>query len=621
MPTCVRPYDGGVSVQSPGRPRSARLRDRLSAVPRLLDRAPRWLLLIVGAVLLLLGVAIVGRPLTSLTLLGVYIGASCLLTGASELITRRRELRAWDVVFALAWLGAGVLILAWLGRSLQLLPGFLAIVLVASGIGRFAGVLRGRRSSRVLAAAVGVSEIAIGALALLWPDATLIVVAVLFGARTIVFAIALLWRAARPLTHEPPESRRVGRGGDGRRLDAARWGAAVMVLLLTSSAVGVSQQLRSGAPVLDAFYATPPDLPGDPGSLLRSSPWPGTPPAGASVTRILYTTTGLDGGPAVASAIVVIPDRQAAEPRTVIAWNHGTTGVARSCAPSLMHDMFEIQGIPAVDAAIAAGWAVVASDYTGQGAEGDFPYLIGEGEARSTLDAVRAARQLTEADLSDDIVVWGHSQGGHAALWTTKLAPSYAPELDLLGVAALSPAADPWALAESIQQKGVTGALGVIASWVLVPYSITYPDVRVSDYVAPAGRGLVYEYANRCVADDGLLVSVLSAMALDGDQPLYVSDLVGGRAGERLRENEASGPFGVPVLVAWGSADEVIPAALQHDYVAKLCASGQPVEYHEFPGLSHMGVLDDASGLPQDLIAWTQDRISGRVAADSCPAR
>ena len=39
-------------------------------------------------------------------------------------------------------------------------------------------------------------------------------------------------------------------------------------------------------------------------------------------------------------------------------------------------------------------------------------------------------------------VVWGHSQGGQAALFTGMIAKSYAPELTLLGVAAAAPASE-----------------------------------------------------------------------------------------------------------------------------------------------------------------------------------
>jgi acetyl esterase/lipase len=38
--------------------------------------------------------------------------------------------------------------------------------------------------------------------------------------------------------------------------------------------------------------------------------------------------------------------------------------------------------------------------------------------------------------------VWGHSQGGQAALFTGLIAKSYAPELDLAGVAAAAPATE-----------------------------------------------------------------------------------------------------------------------------------------------------------------------------------
>ncbi len=593
-----------------------RLRQRLAALPRLLDRAPVWLVVVAGAALLALGAVIVIRPLTSLTLLGVYVGASCIVTGAIELVVRRRELRGWDVAFAIVWIVAGLLVLVWLGRSLQLLPAFLAVLLVVSGAGRLAGVLRGELSRRVLSGALGISEVAFGLLALLWPDLTVIVVAVLFGVRTIVFAVTLLWRGVRDLLGRPATEG--APKPDGRGAAALRWVAAVVVLALAAGAGVVSNALRSGEPVLDAFYSTPAELPGVPGVLLRSSPWPGIPPVGATVTRILYTTTGIDGRPAVASGIVVVPTAATDAPRPVIAWDHGTTGVARSCAPSLMPDMFDIQGIPAVEAAIAAGWVIVATDYPGQGAEGDFPYLIGEVEGRATLDSVRAARTLDGLSLSDRTVVWGHSQGGHAALWTAMLAPRYAAELDIAGVAALSPAADPFALASRIQAAGVDGALGVIASWVLVPYSTIYPDVRIEDYVAPAGRVLVREYATRCAKAASLLVSVLSSLSLSHDQPLYVSDLVSGAAGKRLRENKAIGPFGMPVLVAWGSQDEVIASALQHDYVAELCAAGQPLEYHEYAGFTHMGVLDGESGLPDRLVEWTQARIAGEPAESSC---
>jgi acetyl esterase/lipase len=56
------------------------------------------------------------------------------------------------------------------------------------------------------------------------------------------------------------------------------------------------------------------------------------------------------------------------------------------------------------------------------------------------LDSVRAARDMPDSGASDRFAVWGHSQGGHAALYTGELAARYAPDLKLVGVAAAAPA-------------------------------------------------------------------------------------------------------------------------------------------------------------------------------------
>src|SRR5438094_8661856 len=129
-----------------------------------------------------------------------------------------------------------------------------------------------------------------------------------------------------------------------------------------------------------------------------------------------------------------------AGPRPVIAWEHATTGLLQKCMPSLLST--PTNGIPERDRIVMAGWVVVATDYSFAEKGGPHPYLIGEGEARAALDSVRAARQMSELTLDKRMVVWGYSQGGHAALWTGIVGPRYAPDLELLGVAAIAPAAN-----------------------------------------------------------------------------------------------------------------------------------------------------------------------------------
>ncbi len=186
------------------------------------------------------------------------------------------------------------------------------------------------------------------------------------------------------------------------------------------------------------YEASPAELVGEPGTIIRVAPMPGLAVAGTA-HRVLYRSRGLSDEPIAVSGVVIVPSGLPPEGgRDVIAWGHPTTGVVQACAPSQRAQM--IVGIPGLADMLARGYLVAATDYPGLGTPGPHPYLIGMSEGRAVLDAVRAARALSEANAGRRFAVWGHSQGGHAALYAGELARSYAPELDLRGVAAAAPA-------------------------------------------------------------------------------------------------------------------------------------------------------------------------------------
>ena len=160
--------------------------------------------------------------------------------------------------------------------------------------------------------------------------------------------------------------------------------AAVLVLVAPRSA---SQAVTAGITVRppDAFYDPPANVPHKPGALLRSEPLKDvTLPEGMQGWRILYTTTVNDTTQATAVATVFAPTNMPEGPRPVIAWEHGTTGVLQKCMPSLVSA--PTAGIPALKQAAAAGWVIVATDYSFAEKGGPHPYIIGEGEARAALD-------------------------------------------------------------------------------------------------------------------------------------------------------------------------------------------------------------------------------------------
>jgi pimeloyl-ACP methyl ester carboxylesterase len=169
--------------------------------------------------------------------------------------------------------------------------------------------------------------------------------------------------------------------------------------------------------------------------------------------------------------------------------------------------------------------------------------------------------------LASETLIWGHSQGGHAALWSAQIAPSYAPELDIRGTAALSPASNVLALAEDITPKGPLA--GVLMSFVLSAYDRLYDDVRLADYVPTSARRIVREVAARCPSTSAAgprpdsIVSLLSLIAASRDQPLFDIDFSAGPLADRLAENIPVGTFTQPLLIAHGASDDVVAPSIQ----------------------------------------------------------
>jgi pimeloyl-ACP methyl ester carboxylesterase len=354
-------------------------------------------------------------------------------------------------------------------------------------------------------------------------------------------------------------------------------------------------------PIPDTFYQPPTDRPSRPGALLRQEPFARRVPADAQAWRILYTTTRADGTAAVASAIVMLARASSRESRPVIAWTHGTTGVAQGCAPSLLDDPFA--HVPALRQLLDEGWVFVATDYVGLGTEGPHPFLIGEGVARSTLDAVRAVGELGEIRVRNETVVWGHSQGGHAALWTGIIAPAYASDVNLVGIAAVSPASDLPPLMDAVQATTVGR---IMSSFVLRSYAATYRDVAFEAYVPWTRRWMARDMAGRCLAGREALFSVAEALLI-GDR-IFGAEPTGGPFGARLVENTPNRPVQTRLLIAQGLADDLIRPDIQSEFVRARCAAGQRLQYRTYAELDHLSVVAPDSPLTSELVQWTRDR-------------
>ena len=188
----------------------------------------------------------------------------------------------------------------------------------------------------------------------------------------------------------------------------------MVVVLLAAAIAGWLIFVESSRPDEPGeFYSAPAPLPdGPPGTIIRSEVVDDF-VAGATTYRVLYTSTGYDGEPTAVSGLILVPDDTPPDGgRKVVAYTHGTTGVASRCAPSLVTNPEQqpvlVEGGPEL---LAAGYVVAATDYQGLGTPGPHPYLVGDSEAMNALDSVRAARNLDEADASDDFAGLGSLPG------------------------------------------------------------------------------------------------------------------------------------------------------------------------------------------------------------------
>jgi dipeptidyl aminopeptidase/acylaminoacyl peptidase len=119
-----------------------------------------------------------------------------------------------------------------------------------------------------------------------------------------------------------------------------------------------------------------------------------------STKLVLYTSRTPQGKLAAVSGSVAVP--RGKPPKRgwpVITWAHGTTGVADVCAPTrdflgTPNPTGETYINPELNAWLAAGYAVLRTDYQGLGTPGRHSFLVGKAEGRGVLDIVQAAREL-----------------------------------------------------------------------------------------------------------------------------------------------------------------------------------------------------------------------------------
>lgn len=356
------------------------------------------------------------------------------------------------------------------------------------------------------------------------------------------------------------------------------------------------------------FYDTPSLASSKPGDLLRQEPGTGYGlPQGATAVRILYHSLSADGKDVATSGVVLIPaGTPPAGGWPVIAWAHGTSGVARQCAPSLQKDMeYGEEGLMPM---VRAGFAVVATDYHGLGTQGPHEYVNKTAQGHDVIFSIPAARTAVPS-IGRRWVVVGHSQGGLAA-WSVAEMQTRLRDPNYLGAVSVAGAGDLRSILAAMGKPG--SAASYYLGYMAYAIHARTPSFQPTDMLT--GEALK-RYSD--LTTKGCWNYAYAAFIHAPVGPALKPGWDQAPAAVRFfEENElARAAVRGPLLVIAGEADETVPYTALRATAKQACRNGSALTFRSYPGLDHDPTMDKST--PYQL-AWIRDRFAGKPNVSNC---
>lgn len=408
------------------------------------------------------------------------------------------------------------------------------------------------------------------------------------------------------------------------RASALRWwrpAAVTVQLVVLVATVGwygtiVTQAAQQTAEQdrLAAFYEVPQGIsPGAPGTVIRSAPMslPGVHGRG---WRILYWSQDRHGTPAVSSGMVFTPLTEGTN-RPILNFAHGTVSLGADCAPSRQSEI--ASSMPWLNDALGRGWVVAASDYAGAAGTGDGEhYLVAADQGRDTLNAARAAHNLPGSGAGADMVIYGVSQGGLISLAAAALSPTYAPELHLVADAANAAASDIAGILRARPPQLLNG--WAVTPFLTTQYAKAYPQLDPNALLTPQAAARNHEMAGAGCAATPFAALFPRLTIVPGMGDYFKGDPLADPGWlHAFEENRAPDmPPGIPVYLAHGLDDQLVPPKFTAALVDRYCSAGSRVTTQWNPGVGHDN--DNEKAVSPRVIQWFADRLAGTPSPDNC---
>jgi pimeloyl-ACP methyl ester carboxylesterase len=196
---------------------------------------------------------------------------------------------------------------------------------------------------------------------------------------------------------------------------------------------------------------------------------------------------------------------------------------------------------------------------------------------------VRAARQVDPA-IGKRVMIAGHSQGGHAALWAAALAPKWTPELNVRGTVAFAPASHIEDQAKAIGSLTTPSGLSGLASIILRGVDSAGPHLHLASILTPQAAALYPQTLTTCLPQldqsnsFGGLAPASLIQSNANRNPLFAA--LGKNDPEHLK-------IKTPLFIAQGTADTTVFPFLTDSLVASLGQLGAKVDYKKYNGITH----------------------------------
>ncbi|WIX84995.1 lipase family protein [Amycolatopsis sp. DG1A-15b] len=385
----------------------------------------------------------------------------------------------------------------------------------------------------------------------------------------------------------------------------------VALVFTTAFAPAAAAATPAPGPFDDAFYVPPSPLPaGKPGDVIRWRPSNAGPrTASVDAWQVMYLSTNALGQPDAVTGTVLVPKTADRATAPIVAFAPGTHGPAFACTPSAMIGIGAFYEQPGLDDLLDAGYAVAVPDYEGYQPAPKTTYVVGRSEGSAVIDAVRAAQRLGAAGLSASakVVFRGYSQGGGAAAWAGELQPSYAPELNLVGIAAGGVPAD--LVQVTLQLDGKSG-FGVFA-YALLGLDQAYPELQLDSFLSDNGRAKLAEMKQSACTFELLTTYANQKIADYTTGPGYIKPAWVAR----LTENKLGGtPPRVPVFLYHATGDQLVQFAQADSLHKAYCAAGVQETWKTYD-TDHITLVYTGNA---DVLAFVKDRIAGKPATASC---